>query len=112
MLVSPTQNSGVEGEFCVAVEYRLEAHIPLETAFATQNHSRWVLALAWKPNTEILRYLYQHGQWNIGCVGFQTQNFGVGHEHFMVFVLISLAFGSQRKLSFQWNMGFRNFDSS
>ena len=27
---------------------------------ATQNHSRWVLALAWTPNATILHYLYQH----------------------------------------------------
>ena len=44
--------------------------------------------------------------WNIGCVGYQTQNLRVGHEHFMFFVLISFAFGSQRKPSFQWNMGY------
>ena len=30
---------------------------------------------------------------------------GVGHVHFKFFVLISFAFGSQRKPSFQWNMG-------
>ena len=42
-------------------------------------------------------------QWNIGCV---VQNFRVGHVYFMFFVLISLSFGSQRKRSFQWNMGF------
>ena len=24
-------------------------------------------------------------QWNIGCVGYQTQNFCVGHVHFMFF---------------------------
>ena len=45
--------------------------------------------------------------WNIGCVGYQTQNFRVGHVHFMFFVLISFAFGGQRKPSFQWNMGLR-----
>ena len=32
---------------------------------------------------------------------------GVGHVHFMFFVLISFAFCSQRKPSFQWNMGFK-----
>ena len=31
---------------------------------------------------------------------------GVGHVHFMFFVLISFAFGSQSEPSFQWNMGF------
>ena len=44
-------------------------------------------------------------QWNIGCVGFQTQNFRVGHVHFMFFVLISFGLGCQHKCSFQWNMG-------
>ena len=44
-------------------------------------------------------------QWNIGCVGYQTQISCVGHVHFMVFVLISFAFGTQRKPSFQWDMG-------
>ena len=45
-------------------------------------------------------------QWNIGCVGHQTQNFCVGHVHFMFFVQISFVFGAQRKPHFQWNMGF------
>ena len=31
---------------------------------------------------------------------------GIGHVHFMFFVLISFAFCSQRKPSFRWNMGF------
>ena len=31
---------------------------------------------------------------------------GVGHIDFMLFVFISFALVSQRKLSFQWNMGF------
>ena len=31
---------------------------------------------------------------------------GVGDVHFMLFVLISFALGSQRKPSLQWNMGF------
>ena len=38
-----------------------------------------------------------------------TQNSGVGHVHFMFFVLFSFALGSQRKPSFQWNMGFNFF---
>ena len=36
-----------------------------------------------------------------------TQNSGVGHVHFMFFVLISCALGSQHEPSFQWNMGLR-----
>ena len=35
------------------------------------------------------------------------QNSGVGHVHFMLFVLITFALGSQREPSFQWNMGLR-----
>ena len=45
-------------------------------------------------------------QWNIGCVGSTTQNFRIGHLHFMLFVLVSFALVTQRKPSLQWNMGF------
>ena len=48
-------------------------------------------------------------QWNIGGVGPSGVGAGVGHVHFMFFVLISFAFCSQRKPSFQWNMGFSSF---
>ena len=34
-----------------------------------------------------------------------TQNAGIGHVHFMFFVYISFAFGTQREPHFQWNMG-------
>ena len=46
-------------------------------------------------------------QWNIGCVGSLALGLCVGHVHFIFFVLISFALGSQRKCSFQWNMGLR-----
>ena len=46
-------------------------------------------------------------EWNIGGVGSPTQNFRVGHVHFMLFMSISFASGTQRKLVFQWNMGFK-----
>ena len=36
----------------------------------------------------------------------RTENSGIGHVHFMFFVSISFALGSQREPSFQWNMGF------
>ena len=45
-------------------------------------------------------------QWDIGCVGYHTPIPCIGHVYFMFFVLISFAFGTQRKSSFQWNMGF------
>ena len=45
-------------------------------------------------------------QWNIGGVGPSGVGAGVGHVHFRFFVSISFVFGSQRKRSFQWNMGF------
>ena len=44
-------------------------------------------------------------QWNIGCVGSPRVGVRVGHVHFMLFVSISFALGSQRECSFQWNMG-------
>ena len=69
-------------------------HISLYST-ATQNHSRWVLALAWTPNATLLHYLYQHvgifclGDanlsrtiWNIGCVASYMQISCVGHVHF------------------------------
>ena len=61
------------------------------------------------PNLKFALTLTQNpnaSQWNIGCVGYQTHNFCIGHVHFMFFVLISCAFGSKRKPNFQWNMGF------
>ena len=57
-----------------------------------------------------LHHLMQNpnaSQMNIGFIKFQTQNFHVGHVHFMFFMLISFVFGSQRKPSFQWNKGFK-----
>ena len=52
--------------------------------------------------------IFAHFQWNIGCVGSQTQKSCVGHVHFMLFVSVSFALGGHRKPSFQWNMGFRH----
>ena len=46
-------------------------------------------------------------QWNIGGFGSPTQDFRVGHVHFMLFMSISFASGTQRKLVFQWNMGLK-----
>ena len=46
-------------------------------------------------------------QWNIGGVGLSGIGAGVGHVHFMLFMSISFASGTQRKLVFQWNMGLR-----
>ena len=61
-------------------------------------------------NAKTLRYPTRNpnaSQWNIGCIGSRTENTGVGHVHFMSFVLISFALGSQREPLFQWNMGLR-----
>ena len=44
-------------------------------------------------------------QWNIGCVGSLALGLCVGHVHFIFFVLISFASGTQRKPVFWWNMG-------
>ena len=48
-------------------------------------------------------------QWNIGGIGSPMQNFRVGHVHFVLFMSISFASGTQRKLVFQWNMGLKHF---
>ena len=48
-------------------------------------------------------------QWNIGCVGSLALGLCVGHVHLIFFVLISFASGTQRKLVFQRNMGFKFF---
>ena len=45
-------------------------------------------------------------RWNIGGVWSPMRGAGVGHVHFMFFVLISFVLGSQREPSFQWNVGF------
>ena len=45
-------------------------------------------------------------QWNIVALGTQCNIFTLA-MYISFFVLISFAFGSQHKPSFQWNMGFR-----
>ena len=58
------------------------------------------------PQSEMLVSKTQNptaGQWNIGCVGSQTQNSHVGHVHYFFLVTISFALGSV----FQWIMGLR-----
>ena len=44
-------------------------------------------------------------RWNAGCMRSPTRGAGIGHVDFMLFVSISFVLVSQRKLSFQWNMG-------
>ena len=48
-----------------------------------------------------------NSQWNIGGVGCLALGLGVGHVHFIFFVLISFASGIQRKPVFWWNMGLK-----
>ena len=58
------------------------------------------------------RHLTQNpntSQWNIGCVGSLMQISRAGLVRFIFCVLISFAFGCQRKPSFQWNMGLHVF---
>ena len=104
---------------------------------ATQTIWRRGLALGNAPDTRILRWRYQHvgifwrylrlqsptpilkfalpptptpyaSQWNIGGIGPSGIGAGIGHVHFMLFMSISFASGTQGKLVFQWNMGFRS----
>ena len=42
---------------------------------------------------------------NIGCVGSPYVGAHAGHVHFMFFVSISVALGSQYGRNFEWNMG-------
>ena len=66
-------------QFCIGLKMRNFALPPtpnLKFAFSPMRN----------PNTS---------QWNIGCVGSQTQISWVGHVHFIFFVLISFALGRQ-----------------
>ena len=93
-----------------------------------------VLALGSAPNARILCWRYQHvgifwhyltlkfalsptptphaSQCNIGGVGSSGVGAGIGHVHFMLFMSISFALGTQRKLVFQWNMGLKPLESA
>ena len=103
-----------------------------------QNTWRWGVALGNAPDARLLRWGYQHvgifwrysrrqyptpmlkfalpptptpdaSQWNIGGVGSVGVGACVGRVHFMLFMSISFASGTQRKPVFWWNMGFRNY---
>ena len=60
------------------------------------------------PPTQIIKFALPPmrnpnvSQWNIGCIGSQTQISGIGHVHLIFLVSISFALGPV----FQWNMGF------
>ena len=90
---------------------------------STRKHSHWAVALGNIPNTQrdgpsswylkTLKFALSPTQtpnanrWNI--VYADPLAFGprVGHVHFMLFVSISFALGTQHKPVFEWNMGFR-----
>ena len=57
-----------------------------------------------KPQHESVEYKISRLRW------VPNTKFCVGHVHLMFFVLISFAFGGQRKPSIQWNMGLREHD--
>ena len=63
----------------------------LKFALPPMLNIKFALSLMQNPNAS---------QWNIGCVW---------HVHFMLFVSISFALGTQRERNFQWNMGFTVF---
>ena len=46
-------------------------------------------------------------QWNISCLGFQTQISRIGNVLLIILVLISFALGTQRKPLFQWTMDLK-----
>ena len=70
----------------------------LKFAFPPTRNIKFALPPIQNPNAS---------QWNIGCVGSPTQNFGIGHVHLILFVLISFALVTQREHSLQWNMGLK-----
>ena len=72
-------------------------YLTLKLASDPTQNLKFALALTPTPDAS---------QWNIGGVGPSGVGAGVGHVHFTFFVLISFAFCSQCKPSFQWNMGF------
>ena len=67
-----------------------------DTKFASPNAKDMLVSFA-LGDANISRHPTQNpnaSQWNIGCVGFQTQISCVGNVHFMFFVLTSFALGS------------------
>ena len=55
---------------------------------------------------KMLKFVFPRRKTPAGCVVSLALGLCVGHVHFIFFVLISFAFSSRRKRSFQWNMGF------
>ena len=102
---------------------KTKAYIPLQSKTPRVGGSRWVIPpisrWGYYPTRDFVLLSKtakicatsnakpNASQWNIGCVGSPTQNFRVGHLHFMLFVLISFASGNQREPSLQWNMSLR-----
>ena len=119
--------------FCVILSYKLYTYVTFKPIFhCDAKFWRRGVALGNSPDARLLRWEYQQvgifwryprrqfptpilkfallptptpdaSQWNIGGVGPS----GVGHVHFMLFMSISFASGTQHKLVFWWNMGFR-----
>ena len=99
-----------------------QAYIPLQRKTIHVRVSRWlrpptrrfcvtyinmlVSKKSGRPNAKTGRP--NASQWNIGCVGSQTQNFRVGHVHF---IFLGVGFISVCP-TFQWNMGFSHFLNS
>ena len=48
-------------------------------------------------------------QWNIGCVGFQMQNFHVGHVHFMFFCVDFICVWWPTQTQFPVEYGLKTF---
>ena len=100
-----------------------KAYIPLRCKTTGVGARRWVSPLTQKfalaiptywylkmlnfvfPPTPNLKFALAANQWNIGCGGSPGIGACVGHLHFMLFTSCSLAFGTQREPSSQWNTG-------
>ena len=88
-------------DFCVT-QRKIYQHVGIFWRYPRRQSPTPILkfALSPMPNPDA-------SQWNIGGVGLSGVGAGVGHVHFMLFMSFSFASGTQRKLVFQWNMGFR-----
>ena len=107
--------------------YQTKAYIPLQHKLSGVGGWRWampptpefcvgdtnMLVYFGVTPTPILKFALpptptpDASQWNIGGVGPSGVGAGVGHVHFMLFMSISFASGTQSKLVFQWNMGLK-----
>ena len=97
MLVSPTRNCGETISVGPSRWFRppMRAFGVGDTNMLVSKNRHRLNAKPYRPNTTP-----NSNQWNIGGVGSSGIGADVGHVHFMLFVSISFALGSQCKCGF------------